>query len=115
MDPLLEIKDLRISFNTDEGRLCAVNGVSLSVMPGQIMGLVGESGCGKSVTSMSILRLLPKPASCIESGEILYNNRDLLSLDLSELKKIRGREIGVIFQEPMTALSPLNDAVTRGR
>jgi len=107
MASLLEIKDLTVEFQTEEGVLRAVDGVSLSMEAGETLGLVGESGCGKSVTCMSIPRLVPSPPSRVVSGEILFNGQDLLRLPLQELHRIRGQEIGVIFQEPMTALSPL--------
>lgn len=105
--PLLDIRDLSISFDTDEGEVRAVDHVSFSVEAGEIFGLVGESGCGKSVTSMSIPRLVPQPPGRIVSGEILFRGRDILKISPEELRRIRGSEIGVIFQEPMTALSPL--------
>jgi peptide/nickel transport system ATP-binding protein len=103
--PLLDISDLRTSFKTDAGYLNAVSGVSLTVKPGETVGLVGESGCGKSVTSLSIMRLLP-PTAKIE-GSIKFNGTDLLSLKESEVRKYRGNEISMIFQEPMTALNPV--------
>ncbi len=108
MPPLLQIEDLTVSFATDEGRLLAVDHVSFSIDEGEILGLVGESGCGKSVTAMSALRLLPSPPGRIESGRILIRGRDLLSMPMSELRRIRGASISMIFQEPMTALSPLH-------
>ena len=104
---LLRIKNLNIAFKTDEGSLQAVKDVSFDIEAGEILGLVGESGCGKSVSAMSILRLLPLPAAQIQSGEIIYKEKNLLDIPLKELRNIRGNEIGVIFQEPMTALSPL--------
>ncbi len=108
MDPLLHIQDLTVQFDTDEGVLTAVDGVSLEVRPGEVLGLVGESGCGKSVTAMSVLRLIPSPPGRIAGGRILFDDRDLLALPIAELRRIRGREISMIFQEPMTALSPLH-------
>lgn len=107
-DPLLRVKDLVVSFKTDEGNLRAVDHVSFDVMPGEILGIVGESGCGKSVTAMSLLRLIPQPPGRIESGSAWFGGRDLLAMPVSELRNIRGREISMIFQEPMTALSPLH-------
>ncbi len=108
MPALLEIQDLTICFETDEGPVTAVNRLSLTLEQGQILGLVGESGCGKSVTAMSILRLLPKPASRIASGTIRFHGHELLTLPLPALQSIRGNRIAMIFQEPMTALSPLH-------
>ena len=107
MTPLLEIRNLCVEFDTDDCVVRAVDNVSFSIMPGEIFGLVGESGCGKSVTSMSIPRLVPTPPGRIAGGEILFCGRDILKMSIEELRKIRGAEIGVVFQEPMTALSPL--------
>lgn len=106
--PLLDIRHLSVSFDTDEGRLLAVDDVSWSIGRGQTLGLVGESGCGKTVTAMSILRLLPSPPGRIEAGQILFHDRNLLTLPIGELRRVRGNGISVIFQEPMTALSPLH-------
>ncbi|MCK4905587.1 ABC transporter ATP-binding protein [bacterium] len=108
MKKLLDIKDLSISFKTDEGTIRAVDKVSFSINKGEVLGLVGESGCGKSVTSMSVLRLIASPPGNIDSGKIIFDNKDLLSIPIEELKKIRGKSISMIFQEPMTALSPLH-------
>lgn len=108
MPPLLEINNLTINFNTDDGSVRAVHDISLCIEKGQILGLVGESGCGKSVTAMSILQLLPKPAANISNGEIRFHGHDLLSVSKEELRSIRGSRISMIFQEPMTALSPLH-------
>jgi peptide/nickel transport system ATP-binding protein/oligopeptide transport system ATP-binding protein len=104
---LLDVHNLSVSFHTDDGVFKAVDNVSLQVNRGEVVGLIGESGCGKSVTSLSILRLIPSPAGKIESGQIYFNGRDLLKLDTAELQKIRGRAISFIFQEPLSALSPL--------
>lgn len=108
MQPLLEIQNLVASFRTEDGLLRAVDGVSFDVPSGTCVGLVGESGCGKSVTAMSIVRLLPQPAGLIEEGRILLDGRDLVTSPLSDMYRIRGGEIGVIFQEPMTALNPVH-------
>jgi peptide/nickel transport system ATP-binding protein/oligopeptide transport system ATP-binding protein len=105
---LLEIKNLTVSFKTDEGLIKAVENVSLAIEPGEIVGLVGESGCGKSVTALSILRLIPSPPADISTGEVWFKGRDLLQADVRELYRIRGRAISIIFQEPMAALSPLH-------
>jgi oligopeptide/dipeptide ABC transporter ATP-binding protein len=104
----LRIEDLRVSFDTAQGELRAVDGVSLALAPGETLGLVGESGCGKSVTAMSVLRLVPSPPGRIVSGRILFDGRDLATLPLRELRKIRGAAVGMVFQDPMTALSPLH-------
>ena len=106
-DILLEVSDLQISFASEQKRIQVVDRVSFQVPEGKIVGIVGESGCGKSVTAMSILRLLPHPASQIDNGKILFNGRNLLDLSVQDMYQIRGREIGFIFQEPMTALNPV--------
>ncbi len=106
--PLLEVKNLRVGFQTDHGLLTAVDDVDFSVEEGKTLGIVGESGCGKSVTAMSIMRLLPQPAGKILGGEILYQGRDLTKIPLEEMRKVRGNEIAMIFQEPMTALNPVH-------
>jgi peptide/nickel transport system ATP-binding protein len=103
---LLSVQNLQTSFQTDEALLCAVDGVSFEVPAGRTVGLVGESGCGKSVTAFSINRLLPQPSGRITGGRILFEGRDLAALSLEEMRKVRGREIGMIFQEPMAALNP---------
>lgn len=103
---LLEVKKLITAFDTDSGLLRAVDQVSFDVAKGKTLGIVGESGCGKSVTAMSIVKLLPQPAGRILEGEILFKGKDLVSTSPEEMRKIRGNEIGVIFQEPMTALNP---------
>ena len=105
---ILQVKNLVTSFETEIGPVKAVDGVSFSAQTGQTLGIVGESGCGKSVTSLSIMRLLPKPAGKIESGEILFNNSDLAKLPAEEMRNIRGNRISMIFQEPMTALNPVH-------
>jgi len=105
--PLLEVRDLTVEFDTGDGMIRAADGVSFRLKAGEVLGLVGESGCGKSVTAMSIPRLIPQPPGRICTGEILFAGEDLLQLPISRMRQIRGREIGVIFQEPMTALSPL--------
>ena len=104
---LLEIRNLRTYFRTDEGIAKAVDGVDLKVPRGQTLGLVGESGCGKSVTALSIMRLVPDPPGKIMGGEIIFDNRNLLALPESEMRHIRGNTISMIFQEPMTALNPV--------
>ena len=108
MAPVLDIQNLSVMFDTDDGPLTAVEDVSLSLQQGEVVGLVGESGCGKSVTAMSILRLIPRPPGRIVSGKILFEGADLLRATAAELQDIRGRRISMIFQEPMSALSPLH-------
>ncbi len=108
MPDLITIDDLRVSFVLDEGVVRAVDGVSFAIRQGEVLGLVGESGCGKSVTAMSMLRLIPQPPGRIDGGKVMFGGRNLLELPLDELRKIRGNDISVIFQEPMTALSPLH-------
>jgi oligopeptide/dipeptide ABC transporter ATP-binding protein len=107
MPDLIQVKNLRTSFFTPEGELHAIDGVSFEIAEGKTLGLVGESGCGKSVTSLSIMRLIPSPPGKIVGGEILYRGRDLLKLNNEEMRKIRGNEISMIFQEPMTSLNPV--------
>ena len=104
---LLDVRNLSVSFHTDDGVFKAVDNVSLHVNSGEIIGLVGESGCGKSVTALSILKLIPSPPAKIESGQIYFNSHDLLKLDAADLRNIRGKAISMIFQEPLSALSPL--------
>lgn len=106
--PLLEVRNLQTAFDTDKGRLVAVDGVSFSVERGKTLGIVGESGCGKSVTALSITRLLPQPMGNIVNGEILFNDENLVQASESRLRQIRGAGIGMIFQEPMTALNPVH-------
>jgi len=105
--PLLEIKNLQTHFHTRDGVTRAVDGVSLSVQPGETLGVVGESGCGKSVTALSVLRLLPEKIGRIAGGEVLFEGTDLLQLDEREMRGIRGNRIAMIFQEPMTSLNPV--------
>jgi oligopeptide/dipeptide ABC transporter ATP-binding protein len=104
---LLEIKDLSTVFDTDRGVARAVDGVSFSIEPGETLGVVGESGCGKSVTALSVMRLLQKPTGRVEGGEIFMEGRSLLGLSEPEMRKIRGNRISMIFQEPMTSLNPV--------
>ena len=106
-EKLLEIEDLSVHFHIPEGVARAVDGVSASLAPGETIGLVGESGCGKSVTSLSILGLIPSPPGIIESGKIIFNGQNLLDLGSEDLRKLRGRDISMIFQEPMTSLNPV--------
>ncbi len=103
---LLEVKNLQTQFFTDDGVVTAVDGVSFSIAPSEILGLVGESGCGKSVTSLSMLRLVSKPGK-ITGGEILWRGKDLLKYSERQMRELRGDDIAMIFQEPMTSLDPL--------
>jgi len=105
--PVLEVRDLVTTFDTDSGRLTAVDGVSFSVQKGRTLGIVGESGCGKSVTAFSIMQLLPRPMGRIAGGSVHFEGQDLTKMSLADMQKIRGNRIGMIFQEPMTALNPV--------
>ena len=107
MATLLEIEGLKTQFFTSAGTVKAVDGVSYTVEQGETVAVVGESGCGKSVTALSILRLIPWPPGRIVDGHIRFDNKDLLSLDEERMREIRGRDIGMIFQEPMTSLNPV--------
>ena len=104
---LFEIKNLKTFFHTEAGTVKAVNDVSFDIFKGEVLGIVGESGSGKSVTSLSINRLIPNPPGEIVSGEIIYDNKNLLELSYEEMRKYRGRHISMIFQEPMTSLNPV--------
>ena len=104
---LLEIRGLKTHFKTDDGWVHAVDGVDLHVDAGETLCVVGESGSGKSVTAMSVLKLLPMPPGRIVAGQVLWEGRDLVPLSQDEMRKLRGREIGMVFQEPMTALNPV--------
>ena len=104
---LLEIKGLKTHFKTDDGWLHAVDGVDLAVDAGQTLGVVGESGCGKSVTAMTVLKLIAMPPGKIVAGQVLWQGRDLVPLSADEMRKVRAREIAIIFQEPMTSLNPV--------
>ncbi len=107
MPPLLQVKDLRTWFYTEEGIVKAVDGVTYDVAEGETLALVGESGCGKSISALSILRLIPIPPGRIVSGEVLFENEDLLKLSEEEIRHIRGNKISMVFQEPMTSLNPV--------
>ncbi len=107
MAGLLQVKDLRTHFFTDEGVVRAVDGISYDVQEGETMGLVGESGCGKSVSALSILRLIPSPPGKIVGGEVWFDGRDLLKVGEEEIRHVRGNRIAMIFQEPMTSLNPV--------
>ncbi len=105
--PVLEVSNLRTVFRTREAAIHAVNGVGFHVRPGELLGVVGESGSGKSVTMMSLMKLLPTPPAEIVSGSAMFGGRDLMQLSLDELRRIRGRDIGFVFQDPMTSLNPV--------
>jgi oligopeptide transport system ATP-binding protein len=107
LPPLLEIRDLHTEFRTGAGIVRAVDGVSYTVEPGETVAVVGESGSGKSVTAMSVLRLIPNPPGRITGGEVWFDGRDLLTLSEEEMRHVRGGDIGMIFQEPMTSLNPV--------
>ena len=104
---LLDVKNLKTYFFTDEGIVRAVDGVDLFIEKGETLGVVGESGCGKSVTALSIMKLIPSPPGKIIEGKILYNGTNLVDLPAGQMRKIRGKEISMIFQEPMTSLNPV--------
>ena len=106
-DPLLEIQNLSTSFHTDENVVRSVRNINLCLYPGETLALVGESGCGKSVTALSTMRLIPIPPGTFENGRILYKGKDLLQISEKEMQKIRGNEISMVFQEPMTSLNPI--------
>ncbi len=107
METLLQVKGLRTEFYTFDGTVKAVGGISYSVGVGETVAIVGESGCGKSVGAMSILRLIPDPPGHIAAGEVIFMGRDLLSIDETEIRQVRGQQIAMIFQEPMTSLNPV--------
>ena len=105
---ILQVKNLVTAFDTESGRIRAVDDVSFHIKKQQTLGIVGESGCGKSVTALSIMRLLPKPTGIIESGRILFNGSDLVQLPAERMHEIRGKRISMVFQEPMTSLNPVH-------
>ncbi|HZG77591.1 MAG TPA: ABC transporter ATP-binding protein, partial [Paenibacillus sp.] len=105
-DTILEVKDLRVSFNVRGGEVQAVRGVDFDVKKGEAVAIVGESGCGKSVTAQTIMRLIPSPPSVIKSGSIKFKGEDLIKKSEKEMEAIRGKDIGMIFQDPMTSLNP---------
>ncbi|MDQ3810898.1 MAG: ABC transporter ATP-binding protein, partial [Chloroflexota bacterium] len=104
---MLEVSDLRTQFFTQDGVVKAVNGVSFNLGEGEALGLVGESGCGKSVTALSLMRLIPQPPGRIVSGQVMFDGRDLLRLKEDDMRKVRGNDIAMIFQDPMTSLNPV--------
>jgi len=104
---LLSVRDLAVRFRTHDGTVHAVNGVSFDLEEGETLGLVGESGCGKSVTNLAVMRLLPQPAGHIERGEVLFDGLDIVRISESSMRDLRGRDIAMIFQDPMTSLNPV--------
>jgi oligopeptide/dipeptide ABC transporter ATP-binding protein len=106
-EKVLEVKNLKVEFNTDRGVATAVNGVNFDVIKGKTIGIVGESGSGKSVSALSIMRLIPNPPGRISSGEILFKGENLLNIQMEDMRRIRGNKIAMIFQEPMTSLNPV--------
>jgi len=107
MTPLLDVRDLETRFYTRDGVVHAVNGISFYVDSGETLGIVGESGCGKSVSVLSVMRLIPSPPGKIEGGEVLFDGRDLLKVSDEEIRRVRGNKIAMIFQDPMTSLNPV--------
>jgi oligopeptide transport system ATP-binding protein len=107
MTPLLQVKNLRTQFFTPDGVVNAVNGISLYLEEGETLGVVGESGCGKSVSMLSVMRLIPQPPGKIVDGEVVFQDRDLLKLSGEEIRKVRGNKIAMVFQDPMTSLNPV--------
>ncbi|MGY6409887.1 MAG: ABC transporter ATP-binding protein [Alkalilacustris sp.] len=105
--PVLDVRDLKVVFRTRGGEVHAVNSVSFHLRPGELLGVVGESGSGKSVTMMSLIGLLPSPPAEVRSGQVMFGGRDILKVNARELRRLRGREIGFIFQDPMTSLNPV--------
>ncbi|WP_310597523.1 ABC transporter ATP-binding protein [Aeromonas aquatica] len=105
--PILEVRDLEVEFAADDGKIRVLDGVSFAVAPGQTLGLVGESGCGKSVTALAIMGLLPRPHGQVVAGSIRFQGEELLSLPADQMYRVRGNRISMIFQEPMTALNPV--------
>ncbi|MBI2886400.1 MAG: ABC transporter ATP-binding protein, partial [Chloroflexi bacterium] len=106
MGTLLDVRNLKTQFFTQEGVVRAVDGVSYDIQEGETLGLVGESGCGKSVSALSLMRLIPDPPGKIIEGEVIFEGRDILKIDEDEMRSIRGNRMAMIFQEPMTSLNP---------
>jgi oligopeptide transport system ATP-binding protein len=107
MEPILEVKDLKVRFRVRDGYVHAVNGISYDLNESESLGIVGESGCGKSVSVLTLMRLIDIPPGEVTNGEIYYNKRDLLKLSTNEIRQVRGKQIGMVFQDPMTSLNPV--------
>ncbi|MGR3783362.1 MAG: ABC transporter ATP-binding protein, partial [Albimonas sp.] len=107
MDPLLSVRDLKVEFDTRHGRVTALAGISLDVMPGETLGIVGESGCGKSITALAMMGLIPNPPGHLTGGEIRFAGEDITRASPRRMRQLRGRDISMIFQEPMTPLNPV--------
>ncbi len=106
-EPLLMVDNLKTQFFTQDGVVKAVNGVSFQLMPGETLGIVGESGCGKSITAMSLMRLIPSPPGKIVDGQVVFQGKDILKMNDEQIRSIRGNEIAMVFQDPMTSLNPV--------
>src|SRR3954470_13290794 len=106
-NPLLEVRNMTVAFDTERGQIRPVRNLSISIFPSQTVALVGESGCGKSVSALSVLRLIPQPPGRVLDGEVLLEGRNLLSIDERDMRRVRGKDIAMIFQEPMTSLNPV--------
>jgi peptide/nickel transport system ATP-binding protein len=107
MDPLMSLRDLKVEFDTRHGRVTALSGVSLDVMPGETLGIVGESGCGKSITALAMMGLIPNPPGYVTGGSIQFGGEDIARAPARRMRQLRGGEIAMIFQEPMTSLNPV--------
>lgn len=107
IEPELEVKNLKVTFTTEKGELTAVNGISYTLYRGETLAIVGESGCGKTVSALSILKLIPSPPGKISSGSIFFDSKDILTLPPDQLRDLRGRDIAIVFQDPMTSLNPV--------
>src|SRR5437660_3665300 len=105
-EPILSVRDLETQFFTDDGVVQAVDGVTFDLMPGETLGIVGESGCGKSITALSLLRLVPEPGK-VTNGEVLFKGRDILQMTEDEVRDLRGKDIAMIFQDPQSSLNPV--------
>ena len=107
MEALLDVRDLTVRFHTLDGVVHAVNGISYTLQRGEMLGIVGESGCGKSVSVLSVMGLIPQPPGKIAAGEVLFQGQDLLKLREEEIQRIRGKDVAMVFQDPMTSFNPV--------